>query len=269
MSTGVRLTVTDGVGLIELDGADRLNAFSRQTGRELSEAYRACDGDDEIRVVVLTGAGRAFCAGADLQVGSGALDRPDETFTASPISPAAWQVRKLVIAAVNGHAIGIGLTLALQCDLRFVAQEATLAVPQVRFGMVGDAASHWTLSRLAGRGVAADLLLTGRSVSGTEAVGLGLANRVLPAVEVLSAALATARETAERASPAAVALSKSILWSDAPVAQVVSAETEAHHLLMAHPDVAEGARAWREGRAPHWEYPVSSLPSGSSLSVDR
>src|SRR5690606_34223104 len=130
-----------------------------------------------------TGVGRAFCAGADLRADSGALDRPDETFTASPIDPTAWQVRKLVIAAVNGHAIGIGLTIALQCDLRYVAEQATLSVPQVRRGMVGDAASHWTLSRLAGRGVAADLLLTGRSVSGAEALALGIANRVLPAEE--------------------------------------------------------------------------------------
>lgn len=261
MSTDVTLTVdADGIALVTLVGPDGLNLFSRATGRALSAAFQTCDTDDAIRAVVLTGAGSAFCAGADMTAGSGAFDEPGAVFSASPVQPPAWQVRKLVIAAINGHAIGIGFTLALQCDLRVVAEDAKLAIPQVRRGMLGDAQSHWTLPRLAGSAVAADLLLTGRAIRGTEAAARGLANQALPAAEVLPAALATARDVAINASPASVALSKSILWSEASAEQVEVAETEAHRLLMAHPDAAEGPAAWRERRAPQWTYAVSQLP---------
>ena len=261
MSTTVRTDVgADGVAVLTLDGPDTLNAISAETARQLSEAYRACDADDRVRAVVVTGAGRAFSAGADLSEGSTAFATPDAAFSASPFDPPAWRVRKLVVAAVNGHAIGIGLTLALQCDLRIVAADAQLAIPQVRRGTIGDAQSHHTLRRIAGTAVAADLLLTGRTVSGQEAADLGVANEALPAAEVLPAALARARDVALHASPAAIALSKSILWSDLTLEEVGDAETSAHRLLMAHPDVVEGPAAWRERRPPEWGFRVSDLP---------
>ncbi|HSV37436.1 MAG TPA: enoyl-CoA hydratase/isomerase family protein, partial [Nocardioidaceae bacterium] len=161
MSTEVTLVVdADGVALITLDGADHLNTFSRATARALSAALAWCAEDDAVRAVVLTGAGSAFCAGADLSDGSTAFDAPTSAFSASPVQPPPWQVPKLVVAAINGHAIGIGLTIALQCDLRVVAEDAKLAIPQVRRGMIGDAQSHYTLRHLAGTAVAAELLLT-------------------------------------------------------------------------------------------------------------
>lgn len=260
MTTHVDLTRDQGVATITLNGPARLNAFSSRTAHELSEAYRECDRDDEVRAVVLTGAGRAFCAGADLSEDARVFAPQGDEFSASPIEPPAWKVRKLVIAAVNGHAIGIGLTMALQCDLRIVAADAQLAIPQVRRGMLGDCQSHYTLRALAGAAVAADLLLTGRTIDGTEAGRLGLANRVLPADQVLPAALAMARDVATNASPAAVALSKELLWSDLSRAEVLAQETAAHHLLMAHPDAAEGPAAWREKRTPAWSLRVSDLP---------
>lgn len=260
MTTHVELALSDGVATVTLNGPDTLNAFSSATAGELGAAYAACDADDAVRVVVLTGAGRAFCAGADLSAGAASFAPPPDSFSASPIQPPAFAVRKLVIAAINGHAFGIGLTMALQCDLRFVAQEARLAVPQVRFGMLGDAQSHWTLPRIAGAGVAADLLLTGRTIDGTEAVRLGIANRALPAEQVLEAALALAREVAACASPASVALSKQLLWADLTPDEVASGETAAHHVLMNHGDVAEGSAAWREQRTPQWGFQVSDLP---------
>ena len=260
MSTEVTLAVDDGIALITLDGGDGLNLFSRATGRALSAALRSCDEDDAIRVVVLTGAGSAFCAGADLSPGSGAFDEPGAVFSASPVDPPAWQVRKLVIAAINGHAIGIGLTIALQCDLRVVAEDARIAIPQVRRGMIGDAQSHFTLRRLAGTAVAADLLLTGRSISGVDAAARGLATQALPAAEVLGEALAIARDVASNVSPAALALSKQLLWSDLTGDQIAEAETRAHRVLMSHPDAAEGPAAWRERRTPQWTLPVSQLP---------
>lgn len=267
MSTEVHLEVDEGVATITLDGADRLNAFSGRTAAALGEAYRACDADDAVRAVVLTGAGRAFCAGADLSDDDAFGVR--DGFTASPVQPPAWRVRKLVVAAVNGHAIGIGFTLALQCDLRVVDQGAKLSVPQVRRGMVGDCASHWTVSRLAGRGVAADLLLTGRTLSGAEAVSLGLANRAERSEAVLSVALEIARDVAREASPAAVALSKRILWGDAGVEEVVADEDRAHRFLMAHPDASEGPRAWRERRSPNWLMKVGDVPDLSGHHLEE
>ncbi|MEU4454158.1 enoyl-CoA hydratase-related protein [Nocardioides sp. NPDC023903] len=260
MSTEATLTVDDdGVALITLDGTERLNTFSRVTARSLSAALRTCDADDGIRAVVITGAGTAFCGGADLSSGSSAFAEPDVEFSASPVQPPSWQVDKLVIAAVNGHAIGIGLTLALQCDLRLVAEDAKLAIPQVRRGMIGDAQSHYTLRRLAGTAVAADMLLTGRTIRGAEAVARGLANQALAADDVLPAALAVARDVALNVSPAALALSKRLLWSALPAEQVEHEETRAHRLLIGHPDAVEGPAAWRERRTPRWSYQVSDL----------
>lgn len=263
--TEVRLEVARGIATITLDGPERLNAFSAATGRQLSEAYRACDADDDVRVVVLTGAGRAFCSGADLSQQAQSFAPQGDDFSASPLDPPAWAVRKLVVAAVNGPAIGIGLTLALQADLRFVAQDATLSIPQVRRGMLGDAQSHYTLRAIAGAAVAADLLLTGRAIDGAEAGRLGIANRVLPADQVLPAALALARDVADHASPAAVALSKQLLASDRSRADVGTVETAAHHLLMVHPDAAEGPAAWREKRLPRWRLKVSDLPDVNTV----
>ncbi|WP_099023376.1 enoyl-CoA hydratase/isomerase family protein [Mycolicibacterium palauense] len=253
MATGVRVEVDDaGVAVVTLDGAGRLNAFSAGTADALGRAYRRCDVDDDVRAVILTGAGRGFCSGADLSAGSSAFARPDEAFSASPVVPPAWRVRKLVIAAVNGPAIGIGLTLALQCDVRLVAEDAPLAIPQVRRGTIADCQAHYTLRQSVGLATAADLLLTGRTITGAEAARRGIATRALPAPEVLPAALELARDVATQANPASVALSKRLLWADLDPEAVAAEETRAHRFLMGSPDAAEGAAAWRERRAPRW-----------------
>ena len=233
MATEVRLEVGgDGVAVITLDGPETLNAFSGSVARDLSAAYRSCDEDDGVRAVVLTGAGRAFCSGADLSPGSDPFAAPGAGFSASPVDPPAFRVGTLVVAAVNGPAIGIGLTLALQCDVVIVAEDARLAVPQVRLGMLGDAHSHWTVRRVAGQAAAADLLLTGRPVTGREAAERGIVSRALPAAEVLPAALALAHDVAANANPDSVALSKAILWSDLDADATADAETRAHLRLM-------------------------------------
>ncbi|MFC9997694.1 enoyl-CoA hydratase/isomerase family protein [Nocardia sp. NPDC127526] len=271
--TAVRLEVDRGVAVLTLDRPERRNAFTAEMGIALGEHYRTLDSDDAVRVIVLTGSPPAFCAGADLSGRDetfGAADSPG--FSASPVHPPAFDLRKPVIAAVNGHAIGIGLTLALQADIRLMAIGADYAIRQVRLGVVPDALSHWTLPRLAGMGAAAEIMLTGRTFDAERAVQLGLASLALPAAEVLPAALEMARDIATHVAPMSAALCKRALWDTArhnlgPDA-VEELETELHRRVMGSPDAAEGVRAFLEGRPPRWsarlnaEWQELPIPAG-------
>src|SRR5947207_4484684 len=182
-------------------------------GDALADAYRRCDTDDNIRAFVLTGTPPAFCAGADMTTGGATFAPRDEaTFSAAAVSMPAWEVRKPVIAAVNGHAIGVGFTITLQCDIRIFAADAKYGVVQVRRGVMGDGYSHWTLPRIAGMSGAAEILLSGRMFDGHEAKELGVCSRVLPNDEVLPAALELARDIASNTAPLSVAYSKELLW---------------------------------------------------------
>lgn len=253
----VRLELDEGVATVTLDRPAKRNAFGAGMGAELGELYRRCDRDDAVRAVVLTGAPPAFCAGADMSGGqdtfAGQLD------SVAGVNPPAWEVRKPVIAAVNGHAIGIGLTLALQCDIRLFARDATYGVVQVRRGVLPDAFSHWTLPRIAGLASAADILLSGRTFDGREAAELGIASRCLPNDEVLPTALELAHDIARNAAPLSVAMSKRILWRSAQLTakEVGELETATHRHVMGGPDSREGVTAFLERRAPRWQATVS------------
>lgn len=260
--TDIDFKLDSGVATLTLNRPEHMNTFSGRMGVELGHAYRRCDEDDAVRVVVLTGAGSAFCAGADMSAGDEtfANREDDPSFSASPLAMPAWDVRKPIIAALNGHAIGIGLTLALQCDLRFAAREGKYGVLQVRRGVMPDCAAHWTLPRLVGMAKAADILLTGRKFGGEEAVELGIASRCLPANEVLAHALATAREMADQTAPLSVAVTKKLLWQSSSLGpeDVERFETQLHHHLMGRADAVEGVMAFLERRAPRWTSSVSN-----------
>lgn len=250
-----RLEIDGRVAVITLDRPDVLNAFSTRMGEELEAAYRECDARDDIRAVVLTGAGRAFCAGADLGRGGrtfGAQDRA--TFRSDPFDVHAWDVRKPVIAAINGHAVGLGLTLALQTDIRLVAEDAKCGVVQTRRGVLPDLRSHWTLTRAVGQARAAEILLTGRLFSGRDLAAMGVASRALPAAEVLSEALDLAHDIATHTAPVSVAATKRILWMDPTPsgAEIDRLERELHLRLMGTADAREGALAFLERREPRW-----------------
>ena len=246
--------VADGVATITLNRPARRNAVGDGMRSELADAYTRLNGDDAVRVLVLTGAPPAFCAGADLAAGEHTFDAPGPGFSAAGFDVPAWSLSKPVIAAVNGHALGLGLTLALQCDIRFFAADAKYGVVQVRRGVVGDAYSHWLLPRLVGIANAAEILLTGATFDGHRAVELGLGSRVLPATEVLPAALKLARDVAANTAPMSVAASKRLLWDsyDLDRDAVGARETEIHLHLMGHGDAKEGVRAHLEQRAPRW-----------------
>lgn len=257
----LRCEVVDGIATITLDRPERRNAFGAGMGQELGEVYRRCDADDDVRVVVLTGAPPAFCAGADLEAGDETFVGTDEGFSAAGVRFPAFRVRKPVLAAVNGHAIGIGLTLALQADVRIMAADAKYGVVQPRLGLLGDAYVHWVLPRLVGASRAAEILFTGRTFDGRRAHEWGLCSEVLPADEVLPAALALAREMAA-AAPLSLAASKQTLWAalSAGPDDVERLETHWHEVLMAHDDVREGMRASLERRPARWIGKVSDLP---------
>ena len=267
----LRLEIDHGVAVITLDRPERRNAFNGAMGDALGDAYRHCDADDSVRVVVLTGTPPAFCVGADISSGGETFARRERgAFSASGVDPPAWKVRKPVLAAINGAAIGIGLTLALQCDLRVVAEDAKLGIVQVRRGVMPDAFSHWTLSRIAGLAVAADLLLTGRTFTGDEAVRIGLASRCLPAERVLDEAVGIARDIAINTAPVSVAVSKRLLWDAMELDReaVGHLETALHERLMGRLDAVEGVTAYLEHRAPKWNLTVGEdyppWPEGDS-----
>jgi enoyl-CoA hydratase/carnithine racemase len=247
--------VDDHVAVVTLSRPERRNAFTGPMGDSLGRAYRRCDEDDAIRCVVVTGAGDAFCAGADLTPAGDTFAAPSrERFTSSPVRPPAFEVRKPVIAAVNGHAIGIGMTLAMQCDVRILAVGAKYGFVHVRRGVIPDAHAHWTVPRAVGFARAAELLLTGRHFTAEEAVAMGLASQARPAAEVLPAALELAHDIAVNTAPLSVALSKRLLWASPALDadEVDRLESDFHQVVMGTADAREGVLAFLERRPPRW-----------------
>lgn len=248
-----------GIVVATLNSPGTRNALSADMSRRLSRILADADSDDSVRAVIITGSPPAFCAGADLSRGSSVFAAPtSDDFSACPLDPTPSSIRKPVIAAVNGHAIGIGLTIALHCDLRVMARDAKYGIVQVRRGAMPDAFSHWTLPRLVGLAAAADLLLTGRTFDGHEAERLGVASRVVPADEVLAVAIEIATDIVTHTSPLSVALTKRLLWRsfESDLSEVGAAETLGHRALFSHADAREGVSAFLEGRAPTWRTSV-------------
>jgi enoyl-CoA hydratase/carnithine racemase len=258
--------VRDGIGVVTLDRPERMNAFTWRMGREVDEAFRRFDADDSVRAVVVTGAGRAFCAGADL------ADRGGDTFSQDDIGGEGppkerldpWRVRKPIIAAINGAAVGVGLTMPLQYDLRIAARDAKLAFAFVRRGVMPELASTWILPRLIGVARASDLLLSGRTILGEEAARLGLVNEAVPREQVLERALEVARDLARSSAPVSVAVTKRMIWEHLGVTDPKIAEqreARAFSWLGEQPDCREGVKAFLDKRDPQWTMrPSRDLP---------
>ena len=256
----VAFEIADRVATITLSRPERMNAFTWQMGAELSDAYARCDADDEVRAIVLTGAGRAFCAGADLGGGRATFESRPQRETSAESAPRApvmraFEVRKPVIAAINGHAVGVGLTLSMQCDVRLVAENAKLAFAFVRRGVIPELASHAIVPRVAGLSNAAELMLSGRTFSGREAVDYGIASRALPAELVVPAARELAREIAVNAAPVSVAITKRLLWEGLTrsVDEMAALENPLFAWVGRQSDAAEGVASFVEKRKPEWK----------------
>lgn len=269
----VRYEVDRGVALITLDRPHRLNAW---TGRMHTE-YRWClaqaEADPAARVVVVTGSGRAFCAGADSQALAGHVDagcydpgtdddiaRPGFGVRPEYDHPFAFHfgLTRPVIAAVNGPAAGVGLVLACFCDIRFAAAGAKLTTSAGRLNLPAEYGLSWVLPRLVGVGHAADLLLSSRVVQAEEAVAMGLVNRVLPAGAVLDHTLDYARDMAASIAPASLREAKRQLYADlhGDVGMAVARSEALLERMVTEPDFAEGVAAWRERRPPRFGAPV-------------
>lgn len=256
MNDEILLEVNGGVALITLNRPDAMNTFTGPMMEALGAAYQRCDGDDAVRVVVVTGSGKAFCAGADMSGGGDTFSADEQSaqFSSCPLSFQAWDVRKPVIAACNGHAVGVGLGIALQADMRVFAEEGKYGFLQNRRGVVADFAAEYLLPRLVGFERAFELLVRAQRLSGAEAAQWGLAGRVLPAAQVLATALEIASDMAVNCSPQVMALHKRMLWRslDLSLPESVALETRALHHSMARPDAVEGGMAWFERRPPVW-----------------
>lgn len=257
----ILLDVDKGVALITFNRPDHLNSVNEAMLQGLGDAYRRCDKDDDVRVVVVTGAGKAFCAGADLSEGGTTFDQQEDmSFSSCPLSMQAYEVRKPVIAACNGHAIGVGLGIAVQCDMRILAEEGKYGFLQSRRGVIADFAIHHLLPRTVGLENALELILTGQRLTGTEAKEKGLASRVLPADQVLSTALDMARDIATNCSPLVVGMAKKMIWQgmEQSITDMTQLETRLLHYSMGRPDAIEGGMAFFEKRAPEWKSSVSN-----------
>jgi len=253
----IRLDSAEQVATLTLNRPEQMNAWNDRMGCEIQDALRQCDQDDAIRCVVVTGAGKAFCAGADLGKGGA-------TFKNAPAAPAAdefypWDVRKPVIAAINGHAVGVGITFAMSCDVRYVAEDAKISFAFVRRGVIPGFGSHVTVARVAGLSNAAELMLSGRTIRGAEAAVLGLASKALLANEVVPAAIALARDIADNSAPVSVAIVKRLLWEGTGCApsEMKRREDRLFAWSGAQPDAREGVEAFLGKRPPRWLMRVS------------
>lgn len=256
----VEFSLDAGIGIIALNRPEQKNTITAQMIEQIGGLFRQCDSDDAVRVVVVTGKGSAFCAGADLSGGGATFDeQQDMAFSSCPFPFQAWQVRKPVIAACNGHAIGVGLSMALQCDLRIFARDARYGLLQNRRGVVADNAVEYLLPRLIGFERAFELIVRAPRLTGTEAGEWGLASRVVTADDVLPTAIAIAQDMAENCSPLIMAMHKRLLWRalDMHLPDFIPLETRALHHSMGRPDAIEGGLAWMEKRSPRWASSVT------------
>ena len=260
-----------GVATVILNRPEQRNAISLGMEQELHDAMWGLEADESVRAIVVTGAGKGFCSGIDISdpaaFGADAHAEHDAQLgvTSETVGDrvAYWKMATPVIGAINGAAIGAGLTIAMLFDIRFVADDAKLSFVFTRRGILPEANSTWLLPRIVGVERALDLLLSGRTFSGAEAVEMGIATRALPAGDVLAAAQEFARDLAVNTAPASIATAKRLIYESLGEIDRMGAmgrETKLTWWLGEHPDAMEGVMAYMEKREPKWTASKHLLP---------
>lgn len=271
--TEIEYAVEGQIATITLDRPDRMNAFTETMCREMLAAFDLVDADDDVRVVIVTGRGRAFCAGADLGSGGATFDADVQSGrprTGAPrdggglVTLRIYECTKPVIAAMNGSAVGIGVTMTLPMDIRVLADSAKVGFVFASRGIVPEAASSWFLPRVVGINQALEWCLTARVFRAQEALDGGLVRSIHPADEVLSVARSLAEEIVANAAPVSAALTRQMMWrmlgADHPM--------EAHKIdsrgifdTGRGADAREGITSFLEKRTPEWTMaPSRDLP---------
>ena len=261
--------VADGIATITLDRPDQLNAFTNSMMYQLIDAFDRTDADDDVRVVIVTGRGRGFCAGADLSGGGATFSKGGsdiQTDAGVPrdgggmVSLRVFESLKPVIAAINGPADGDGITMTLPMDIRLVSETAKIGFVFARRGIVPEAASSWFLPRLVGIQTAAEWAYTGRLLTADEVHAAGLARSVHAPDDLLPAARAIAREIADNTAPVSVALTRQMLWrmlgADHPM-EAHRVDSRAILAQGASDDSREGVMSFLEKRPPNFPGKVS------------
>jgi len=204
--------VADGIATITLNRPDRLNAWTGPLGTAYFDCLDAAADDPEVKVIIVTGAGRGFCAGADMDMLQGISEAGEEPIVETRLHTHATGVPKPIIAAINGACAGLGLVHAAMADLRFAAEGAKLTTAFSRRGLVAEHGISWVLPRLVGPSVALDLLMSGRVFLADEALDLGFVNRVVPADELMATTRAYALDLATNAAATSMAVIKQQVW---------------------------------------------------------
>ena len=267
--------VADHIATITLNRPDQLNAFTGLMMREIIDAFDRTDADDDVRAVIVTGAGRGFCAGADLSGGGETFSRggsdeiPEDVGIPRDggglVSLRIFESTKPVIGAINGAAVGVGVTMTLPMDIRLASEHAKFGFVFARRGIVPEACSSWFLPRLVGISQAAEWCYSGRVFPATEALAGGLVRSVHAADELLPAARAIAAEIAENTAPVSIALTRQMLWRMLGASHPMEAHRADSRGILERgksPDSREGVVSFLEKRAPEFPMKVSDgLPN--------
>jgi enoyl-CoA hydratase/carnithine racemase len=262
--------VADGILTLTLARPEKLNAFTVTMLRELLEAFERADADDAIRAVIVTGAGRAFCAGADLSGGGGTFDYrehgglEEHRDGGGLVVLRVFESKKPVIAAINGPAVGVGITMTLPMDVRIASSAARMGFVFARRGIVPEACSSWFLPRLVGIGQAAEWCYTGRIFPAEEALAARLVSRVVAPEALLDTARSLAREIADNTSAVSVTLTRQMLWrglgADHPM-EMHKVDSKCIYWMGRSADAAEGVSAFLQKRPARFAMrPSSDLP---------
>ncbi len=272
MSEHILYDVSDGVATITLNRPDRLNAITRPMYDDLLELFDATDQDDDVRVVVFTGTGRAFCAGADLGAGASTFDYARDRKDDEPVRDRGGEITlrifrsfKPIIAAINGPAVGFGASVTLPMDFRMMADEAKIGFVFGARGIAPEAASSWFLPRIVGIPQALEWCLTARMIMPQEALSAGLVRSAHPVTGLLDAAYELAHEISRSIAPLSAVMIRQLIWqmSGAPHPMTAhSVDSAAVHSLGQLADAKEGIASFLQKRPPVWSLgPSNDLPS--------